>query len=282
MDSTRTGLSTTYEGNNTDLLERVLPLIDYLEVTPDTIAETKGDRAYLKPSAMAELKNASSEVKIIVHGVGLSIGSHDGYSQRYIQLLDDFLDQIDVAWHSEHLGYTMVDGEQLGTMLTLPKTEEVLDMVCERICTIQKRYGKPFLMENVVHLLPDYPSSISEAEFLNRLTAMTGCGLIVDVYNLECDEHNHGFDVATYLDQLDLSKAWEIHVAGGTERLDFKLDIHSQLTAESTVDLARNVLQKPDNAIKTVTYEILAEAIPTLGHEKIAIELVRLRKSLLN
>src|SRR6266702_2963915 len=100
-------------------------------------------------------------------------------------------------------------------MLALPRTEYALDMVCERVCAIQDRYGMPFLLENIVHVLPDFPGEYSNAAFLNELTARTGCGLLVDVYNLQCDAHNHGLDVSAFLAELDFTKVREIHVACG-------------------------------------------------------------------
>lgn len=274
-------LCTTYEGNNPALLERVLPLIDYLEVTPDSIASLNDDKAVLQQQAVNELKRISSQVKIIAHGVGLSIGSHDGYSQRYIRLLDDLVAQINVEWHSEHLGYTMVDGENLGTMLALPRTNDVLNMICARIQVIQDRYKKPFLLENIVHLLPDYETEYSDAMFLNAITKRTGCGLILDAYNLECDAHNYGFDIAKFLDELELENVWEMHVAGGVEHQGIFLDIHSRLTATSTIALARDILART-SAVKVITYELLAEAVSTLGYDQIVNELIRLRQLLLN
>src|SRR5215467_5599237 len=110
-------LGATYEGRDPDLLDRMLPHIDHIEVTPETIAEVKGDRLVLSDEVMAELKNLRKTVKIIVHGVSLSIGSHEGWSSTYLCLLDELLEQVDVAWHSEHLGYTKVDGQHLGIML---------------------------------------------------------------------------------------------------------------------------------------------------------------------
>ncbi|PYS26479.1 MAG: hypothetical protein DMF75_22050, partial [Acidobacteria bacterium] len=122
-------LGVTYEGRDPALLEKMLPHVDYIEVTPETIAEVKGEEIVLSPEVMSELKNIGKAVKIIIHGVSLSIGSHEGWSPNYLYLLDDFLQQIDVAWHSEHLGYTKVDGEHLGIMLAMPKTEQALDLV---------------------------------------------------------------------------------------------------------------------------------------------------------
>ena len=178
--NTRVAIGATYEGRDPGLLERMLPFVDCIEVTLETIAEVNGSGISLSPEIMTELKNIGKAAQIIVHGVGLSIGSHEGWSPTYLQLLDDFLEQVDVAWHSEHLGYTKVDGEHLGIMLAMPKTEEALDMVCERVSVIHQRYGMPFLLENIVHVLPDSPRRIFRrrvpqfADKTNRLRPHSG------------------------------------------------------------------------------------------------------------
>ena len=275
--NTCVAIGATYEGRDPRLLERMLPLVDCIEVTLETIAEVHGDRIVLSGEIMAELKNMGNAAQIIVHGVSLSIGSHEGWSPTYLHLLDDFLDQVDVAWHSEHLGYTKVDGEHLGIMLAMPKTNEALDMVCERVRTIQERYRIPFLLENIVHVLPDSPAEYSDAAFLNALAHRTGCGLILDVYNLECDAHNHRFDSPGFLNELDHSNIRELHVARGVEHNGFLLDVHSQLTAPSTVELAKQVVRRADGSAEVVVYEFMPEAVPGLGHDAIEDQLARLR-----
>src|SRR4051812_38868992 len=77
------GVGVTYEGRDPALLERMLPLVDYIEVTPETIAEQRGGRLALSPGVVAELRAIGSKAKIIAHGVSLSIGSHDGWSSSY-------------------------------------------------------------------------------------------------------------------------------------------------------------------------------------------------------
>jgi uncharacterized protein len=275
--SAGTALGMTYEGHHPALLDRVLPLVDYLEVTPDALARVEHGEVVWESSVLDALKNASRAVKIIVHGVGLSIASHDGWSEQYVRMLDDLMGHLDAAWHSEHLGYTRVDGEHLGTMLAPPRTDEVLDLVCERVRRLQARYGKPFLIENIVHLLPDPPGDYTDAEFLNLLGRRTGCGFILDVYNLECDAHNYGFDIPGFLADLDLGRVREVHVACGVEHRGFLLDVHSRPTRDTTVALARRAIGLAGGAVEVVTYELLSEAVPALGDEAIARELVRLR-----
>ncbi len=270
-------LGTTYEGRDPALLERVLPLVDYIEVTPDTIAEIYNGEIRFHEPTIEEFRAIGSRAKIILHGVGLSIGSHDGYSERYIRMLDQLLELVEVAWHSEHLGYTTVDGDSLGTMLTLPRTEQALDMICERVRTIQERYKLPFLLENVINLLPEFDGDYSQAGFLNAITDRTGCGLILDAYNLECDAHNQSLDISAFLDELNLKKVREIHLANGIEHRGFLLDVHSRITRESTITLAEHIVARACGVVEVVTYELLREAVPVLGYDTIVNELTRLR-----
>jgi len=272
-------LATTYEGGDPALLDRLIERARYIEVTPDTIARRTADGCALAPEALAELESIGARVRLLVHGVGLSIGSYEGYSETYLRLVDELFSRFDIAWHSEHLAYTTVGGENLGTMLAMPRTEEALDMICRRVCAIQKRYPAPFLLENVVHLLPDAPGEYSDAQFLNRIASRTGCGLILDVYNMECDALNYGFDVDGFLSELKLENVRELHLAGGTSYAGLQLDVHSRVTAASTVALAAYVMERAPQ-LQAVTYEYLKEAVPSLGHETICGELARLSAEL--
>ena len=275
----RPTLATTYEGVGLDLLERIVPLVDYLEIPPDSISRAQAGRTSLRPEILDQIESVSSQTGMIVHGIGLSIGSCDQWNEPYIQLLDELFSRFTPRWHSEHLGYTTVCGENLGTMLALPRTEAMLDLLCKRIRRIQERYKVPFLMEHIIHLIPDAPADYSAAAFITEITSRTGCGLILDAYNLECDRHNFGFDIAAFLDELNLDPVREIHLAGGFQLDGVQLDIHSQPTAESTLDLALGILHRCPN-LGVVTYELLKEAIANLGHDGICAELTRIRKAI--
>lgn len=270
-------LGTTYGGGDAALLERLLPLVEYIEIAPDSLAESHNGTVGFSRQTMEECRTIEASATIIVHGVGLSIGSYDGWCERYLQMLDQLFEQVKIAWHSEHLAYSMVEGEFLGTMLTLPRTEQVLDMVCERILVLQQRYGVPFLLEHAISLLPEYDSEYSQAGFLNALTERTGCGLILDAYNLECDAYNQGLDIGAFLAELRLEHVREIHLANGVNLRGFQLDVHSRLTRESTITLAEEVVARARGAVQVVTYELLREAVPALGHDAIVKELERLR-----
>lgn len=275
-------IGTTYEGKDFDYLRKILPFVDHIEVSPDSIARQVKGKISIHPESLSHLKwmQRNSRADLLLHGVGLSIGSYDGYSRDYTALLDELFDILDINWHSEHLAYTMVNGENLGTMLTLPRTDEVIDMVCRRIDTIQNKYKVPFLIENVISMLPLPDAPYSEAAFLNRITSLTGCGLILDIYNLECDQKNFGLDTAAFLQELHKDAVYELHLAGGLkdDEHQFQMDIHAGTVAASTVELTQLVLSQEPPNLKAITFEILEEFIPQVGSEQIIYELNRLNQ----
>jgi uncharacterized protein (UPF0276 family) len=275
---TRPALAATWECAGPALLERIAPLVDYLEIPPDSIAAAGGTGTHLRPEALSEIAAVSPPLKLTVHGIGLSIASFDGWNEPYLRLLDEFFERFTPEWHSEHLGYTTVNGENLGTMLAPERSEEMLDLICERVTRLQARYRAPFLLEHIVNILPDAPAQYTPAGFLNTICARTGCGLILDARNLECDAANFQFDVAGFLNELDLTRVRELHLAGGTEHEGFQLDIHSRPTADSTLALALDIAARAPN-LQVVTYEFLREAIPSLTHDGICNELARVRKA---
>jgi uncharacterized protein (UPF0276 family) len=276
----RPALATTYEGDAPDLLARIVPLVDLIEISPDTIAASHAGHARLRESVVDEYAAVGDKVGFIAHGIGLSIGSFDRWNDSYIRLLDELFGRFDIAWHSEHLGCTTVAGENVGTMFALPRTGEALDLVCARVQRIQDRYRAPFMLEHIINLLPDEPADYTPAGFLNAIVSRTGCGLILDAYNLECDAHNQGLDIPAFLDELDMAAVRELHLAGGVEHDGFHLDVHSGLVAESTLTLGRDIVSRAPR-LAAVTYEFLKEAVPLIGHDAICAELARVRTAML-
>lgn len=268
----------TYNGGDAALLERMLPHVRYIEVTPDTIARRVHGRSEIRPEVLDELREIAKTHRILAHGVGLSIESHDGWCDDYLSLLDQLFAAVDIPWHSEHLGYTRVDGRPLGTMLVMPRVEEVVSMVCRRVEAMQQRYPVPFLLENVVNVLPEHPAEdYSPARFLNEITRRTGCGLVLDVYNLECDARNQRLDLVRFFGELDFAAVREVHIANGVEHRGLLLDVHSRRTRPETLDLADEVLRRAPN-VEVVVYEFLPQAIEPLGRDAIVDELAALAR----
>ena len=249
----------SYDLYRPQLFESILPVIDAIEICPDTISYSKGGKILLDERILEQLQSVNKEKKIFVHGVGLSIGSYDGVNAAYLSLLDELFDKLKITWHSEHLAYCQVDGQNLNTMLAVPCTQEMLELLTSRVLDLKERYGVPFLLENIANLLPSQRYDYTLPLFLNKLHQTSGCGFILDIYNLECDEHNYDISLEDYIDTLNLQAVKEIHIAGGTTEQNMKLDIHSRKVSDRTLQLTRQVLTK-NSGVQVLTFELLPEA----------------------
>src|SRR5262245_34128733 len=74
-------LGMTYDHQDARQLERLLSCVEYIEVTPETLADWRLEKIGFAPQALAELKNASCHLSVIVHGINLSIGSADRWNE---------------------------------------------------------------------------------------------------------------------------------------------------------------------------------------------------------
>lgn len=276
------GVGINYHWDFAPLITSNPQLIQFIEVSPDMLCEeilADGRRSLrFEARKLADLKRLTQQFPVIVHGLGLSIGSARGWNQDYVNMLDQYAQQQQFYWHSEHLGFTLAQGDSAGEdhaglLLPLPFTREALALLEPRIQHLCKRYGVPFLIENTTYYLPDFSGNDwNEIEFLNQLLTNTDCGLLLDLYNFYCNALNFGFDPACALMQLQLDRVVEIHIAGGITHEGFQLDVHSDLVPDAVWGLLDLILPHTPN-LCAITYELLEFSLPMLGEEKILSQL---------
>ncbi len=269
----------SYDLYRPQLFEAILPVVDAIEICPDTISYSKSGKIFLEERILEQLQSVNKEKKIFIHGVGLSIGSYDNMSSDYLYLLDELFGKLNITWQSEHLAYCQVDGQNLNTMLAVPRTEEMLDLLATRVLDLKKRYGVPFLLENIANLLPTQRYDYTLPAFLNELNQRSGCGFILDIYNLECDEHNYDIPLEDHIATLNLQAVKEIHIAGGTTEQDMKLDIHSRKVSDRTLQLTEQVLAK-NSGVEVLTFELLPEAYSLYEPAEISEHIVEIKRNL--
>lgn len=262
-------------------------LIDFVEVNPDTLCLERvvAGRRHLvyHPTLLDEVLADATSRPLVVHGLGLSIGSVTGWDEGYLDILDELHERQPFAWHSEHLAFMLTetpDGEPLhaGVPLPLPFTDEALDLVAPRAAAMNARYGVPFLLENLTYYLPGLPATRGrdEVAFLNDLTESAGCGLLLDLYNFYCNAVNFGFDPFAALARLRLDRVVEIHVAGGATHEGFLMDVHSQLVPAPVWQLLDWVVPRAPN-LAGIVYEVMEQAFARLGTAAVCRELERVR-----
>lgn len=79
---------------------------------------------------------------------------------------------------------------------------------------MQDRLKRTILIENPSRYLSFAFDSMDEAEFLNCICARTGCGLLLDINNIEVTATNLGLDPFVMIDSIDQDRVGEIHLAG--------------------------------------------------------------------
>lgn len=261
-------------------------LLAFVEITPETICRQRGTgklaELEMVPDLLATAQQTCAGLPIVVHGVELSIGSAHGLNNAYLEMLDHFQDEWSFLWHSEHLGFQTIAGDddstlEIGVPLPMPATVEAVELVAARSATIQQRYGVPFLLENPAHYFRDLPTDPeigSESGFLHAITKESGCYLLLDLHNLYCNAVNHHFDAHEVINKLPLDRVIEIHVAGGSWRDGFWMDAHDGRVPEPVWKLLEYVLPMAPS-VAGVVFELLEEHAVRLGASAIENELKR-------
>jgi uncharacterized protein (UPF0276 family) len=259
-------------------------LIDFVEVTPELFhtEATIGERLELIPDGKSydAARRRCGALPVAMHGVELSIGAAHGMSEPCLAMMDRLRHDWPFLWYSEHLHYqTALDNDgsvfNTGVPLPLPNTEEAACLVAGRAVHIRRRFAVPFLLENPAHYLPDLPADRrirDEFRLMNRITALSGCGQLLDLHNLYCNALNFGFDPHTALARIKLESVGEIHVAGGSFSDGFYMDGHDGRVPEPVWDLLEQTLSRASR-VTGVVFEILEEFVPRLGADAIAREL---------
>lgn len=261
-------------------------LVGFVEVTPETLCRQRATgtsvQIELLPDRLATAQQTCAGLPVVVHGVELSIGSAHGLNNAYLTMLDSFQKQWPFVWHSEHLGFQTIAGDndstlEIGVPLPMPATVEAVELVAERSATILKRYDVPFLLENPAHYfseLPTDPEIGNEYRFLTAFTQKSGCYLLLDLHNLYCNAVNHHFDARDVISSLPMDRVIEIHVAGGSWRDGFWMDAHDGRVPEPVWELLEYVLPIAPN-VAGVVFELLEEHAIRLGAPAIENELRR-------
>lgn len=201
------------------------PQVDFLEIIADHYFDAS-------PEKLSELDLLAAHFPIVPHGLDLSIGSADGVDSAYLDKFAALIARIDPPWWSEHLCFTRIGGVAIGHLAALPYTQEALDVVARNVETVRKRVKTPLILENVTAVVVVPSAEMSEAEFVARALAQTGCGWLCDVANLYANAVNHGADIDAEFALWPWERIAQIHYAGGRWKNNLLLDSHDCATAE--------------------------------------------------
>ncbi|WP_051221173.1 DUF692 domain-containing protein [Erythrobacter cryptus] len=156
----------------------------------------------------------AGHMPISLHSVGLSLGSADGLDQHELEQLAAMCDRYQPWLVSDHLSWSGMAGNRYPDLLPMPYTQEALDHFVIQVSQAQDRLKRPILIENPSRYLAFACDEMDEVTFLHQLCARTGCGLLLDINNIEVSATNLGLDACAMIDAIDPALVGEIHLAG--------------------------------------------------------------------
>jgi len=195
------------------------PKVDWFEIISENFMDSQGRPRHV-------LDQIAEHYPLVMHGVSLSIGSTDPLDHEYLRKLKALAEEIDAKWVSDHLCWTGVAGQNSHDLLPIPLTEESLKHVTERIHIVQDMMERAFVFENPSSYVGFTGSTMSEWEFLGRMTEDTGCGLLLDVNNVYVSARNHDFDPEEYIRAIPPDRVVQFHLAGHTDCTTHLIDTH--------------------------------------------------------
>jgi len=211
--------------------------VDWFEIVSENFMNTGG-----RP--MQVLDRIAERYPIVMHGVSLSIGSHDPLDFAYLRELRALAERCRAVWLGDHVCWTGVAGRNVHDLLPLPYDEAALAHVVERVRAVQDFLGRPLVLENASSYVTFARSSMSEPEFLTRLAEEADCALLLDVNNVYVSCRNHGWDARAYLEHLPYERVLQIHLAGHTDKGTHCIDTHTGHTIDPVWELYREVVRR--------------------------------------
>ncbi len=183
------------------------------------------------------------------HSTGLSLGSATGVDARELAHLASLVDRYQPASVSDHLSWSNSASETFPDLLPVPYTLEALAHFVRAVDQVQARLRRPILIENPSRYLAFRGDAMRETEFLTQLCRRSGCGLLLDINNVEVSACNLGFDAGRYLAEIDPALVGEIHLAGhATEYYEdgslLKIDDHGSPVSDKCWALYRDFIAR--------------------------------------
>jgi uncharacterized protein (UPF0276 family) len=184
-----------------------------------------------------------------LHGVGLSIGAARPLDREHLHRLKDLNDRYQPGLFSEHLAWSTHDGVFFNDLLPVPYNEDSLARVADHIDQVQDTVGRQMLLENPSTYLAFAESTMSEIDFLSEVVRRTGCGLLLDVNNVQVSATNQQTDSVAYLNAFPVEHVGEIHLAGYAPEDDgngapLLIDAHDRPIDPVVWDLYEHALQR--------------------------------------
>jgi uncharacterized protein (UPF0276 family) len=218
LPSGATGVGINYK---TEIRDDILEYIDHLD-----LIEINTEKFFIRDDDPVA-REVRARIPVVLHGLDLSLGSTAPITAGYLANLRLVLEQVDHLWFSDHASLTEEGGTEVGHLMPVSFSEATVDVMVEKIRTVQSLSDRPFLLENITYYYPVPGADMGEARFYRDITSRADCGMLLDVNNLYINSVNHRYDPLAFLEQLPMDRVVEIHLAGGSRKFGMLVDTHA-------------------------------------------------------
>lgn len=212
------------------------------------------------------------------HSVGLSLGSADGLNTDDLERLAKLCDRYNPAVISDHLSFSGDAHHRFADLLPVPYTQECLQCFADAVSKVQDRLRRTILIENPARYLGYAGDEMSETEFIRQLLSKSGCGLLLDLNNVEVASTNLGYCAAGYVDAIDPEWVGEIHLAGHSVEIHqsgpLLIDDHGSCISDATWDLYRRFIARSGSKPTLVEWDSDVPALSVLMREMVKAQAI--------
>lgn len=202
-------------GWRTELAAGIFAHQDQIDVV-EVIAEDWFDAPRWKKSA---LRTLATNIPVQLHGTSAGLASAAPIEEKRLAKMARLVDQVQPEAWSEHLAFVRAGGSEIGHLASVPRKAGTAADAAANIDRARRVVGTMPMLENIATLIAPPASSLSEVDWLQQVTAISGAPLLLDLHNLYANAVNFESDPATAafdaLRSLPLERVGTVHIAGG-------------------------------------------------------------------
>ena len=236
------------------------PVVDWFEIISENYMVDGG-----RPLKM--LDRILEQYRVVQHGVSMYFGSAQALDREHLKRLKALTRRTQTPWLSDHLCWGSVDGRYTHDLLPLPYTFEAVQITARRIRQVQDFLEIPIAVENVSSYAEFHESQMTEWEFLNEVVNAADCGILLDVNNIYVSSQNHGFDPMQYVNDVEVERVAQIHIAGHSKFEKYILDTHDHPVLDPVWKLYARAIERTGRTATLLEWDDNIPSFPEVHSE---------------
>ncbi len=220
-----------------------------------------------------KLTKLRADYPIVLHSIGMNIGGIDPFDIDYLASLKNIYQIFEPEWISDHLCWSSHNGKYHHDLLPIPKTNEALKVVVERVNFLQDYFKRTLVLENVTQYIDFSISEMSEIEFIKEIVAQTDCKILLDITNVIINHNNRKKDYMSYFNNFPMDSVQQFHLAGGfVDESGLWIDSHTQKVQNTDLEVLQSLCKSGKKIAGIIERDGNLPSFEELEKERVSIE----------